>query len=104
TFSGRSTAITRGARLFRSSRMLCSSWATSMTFSFFATPIRAQKSRSASGVYPRRRHPRIVPSRDELLLDELQQLSLAHHGVVQVQARELVLTRLVAFDQVVDEP
>ena len=50
TFSGRSTAITRGARRFRSSRTQCSSSAMSMTFSFFATPMRAQKSRIASGV------------------------------------------------------
>ena len=50
TFSGRSTAITRGARLFRSSRRQCSSSAMSITLSSLATPIRSQKSRIASGV------------------------------------------------------
>ncbi len=52
--------MTRGARRFRSSRMLCSSCAMSITFSFFATPTRAQKSRIDSGVYPRRRRPLMV--------------------------------------------
>ena len=41
-----------------------------------------------------RRHPRIVPAGDVLLLHELQQLALAHHRVVQVQPRELDLLRL----------
>ena len=51
-----------------------------------------------------RRHPRIVPAGDVPLLHELQQLALAHHRVVQVEARELVLMRLVALDQVVHQP
>ena len=50
TFSGRSTAITRGATLFRFSRAQCSSSATSMMLSFFATPTRSQKSWIAAGV------------------------------------------------------
>ncbi len=45
------------------------------------------------------RHPRIVPAVDVLLLDQLQQLALAHHRVVQVETRELVLTR-TAFARV----
>ena len=39
------------------------------------------------------RHARIVPAGDVLLLDQLQQLALAHHRVIQVEARELVLAR-----------
>ena len=35
----------------------------SMTFSFFATPTRAQKSRIDSGVKPRRRRPEMVGMR-----------------------------------------
>src|SRR5438094_801628 len=60
TFSGRSTAITRGARLFRSSRTKCSSIASSITPLVFETPIELQKFRIASGVYPRRRMPTLV--------------------------------------------
>ena len=41
------------------------------------------------------RHSRIVPAVDVLLLDQLQQLALAHHRVIQVETRELVLTRAV---------
>ncbi len=51
-----------------------------------------------------RRHPRIVPPRHDTLLHELQQLSLAHHRVVQIQARELDLPRTIGVDQIVDEP
>ena len=45
-----------------------------------------------------RRHPRIVPAGDVPLLHQLQQLALAHHGVVQVEARELDLLRPVALE------
>jgi hypothetical protein len=40
-----------------------------------------------------RRHPRIVPSIDQLAFDQGEQLALAHHRVIQVQARELDLPR-----------
>ena len=40
-----------------------------------------------------RRHARVVPAGDEPLLDERQELPLAHHRVVQVQPRELDLLR-----------
>ena len=40
-----------------------------------------------------RRHPRIVPSRDELLLDQREQLALAHHRVIQIEPREFDLPR-----------
>ena len=43
-----------------------------------------------------RRHARIVPAGNVLLLHELQQLALAHHRVVQVQPRELDLLRPIA--------
>ena len=39
------------------------------------------------------RHPRVVPSRDELLFHQREQLALAHDGVVQVETRELDLAR-----------
>ncbi len=55
--------MTRGARRFRSSRTQCSSSAMSTMLSFLATPIRSQKSRIASGVYPRRRSPEMVGMR-----------------------------------------
>ncbi len=38
-----------------------------------------------------RRHARVVPARDVALGHEAEQLALAHHRVVQVEARELVL-------------
>ena len=50
TFSGRSTAITRGARLLRSSRRASSSQDMSMMPSNLETPMRSQKLRIASGV------------------------------------------------------
>ena len=50
TFKGRSTPITRLARLFRSSRRQCSKRATSMVLLNLATLIRSQKLRIASGV------------------------------------------------------
>ena len=51
-----------------------------------------------------RRHPRVVPARDEPFLHELQQLALAHHRVGEVQARELDLPRLARHRQVVHGP
>ena len=110
TLSGRSTASTRGARRFRSSRTQCSRSATSMMLSFLATPTRSQKSRIASGVNAApaqaddRRHARIVPARDVLLDDELQQLALAHHRVGQVEAGELDLLRARRHRQVGEQP
>jgi hypothetical protein len=41
------------------------------------------------------RHARIVPAVDVVLRHELQQLALAHHREVEVQARELDLARRV---------
>ena len=54
-----------------------------------------------------RRHPRIVPSRDVAELHQLQELALAHHGVIEIQPRELDLLRPGAVERVaelVDEP
>ena len=51
-----------------------------------------------------RRHARVVPAGDMLLLHQLQQLALAHHRVVQVEPRELDLLRPVAVEQVIDQP
>src|SRR5581483_4189598 len=39
------------------------------------------------------RHARVVPAVDEAALDELEQLALADHRVVEVEAGELVLMR-----------
>ncbi len=50
TFTGFSTAITRGARRLRSSRIACSRFAMSTTLLRFATPMRSQKFRIDSGV------------------------------------------------------
>ena len=50
TFRGRSTAITRGVRLFKSSRTKCSSIANSMEPLVFDTPMALTKFRMASGV------------------------------------------------------
>ena len=54
-----------------------------------------------------RRHPRVVPSRHVPLLHELQQLPFAHHGVVQVEPRELDLVRPIGpalSEQVLEQP
>ena len=50
------------------------------------------------------RHPRIVPARDVTLRHQLEQLSLAHHGVAQVEPRELVLPGLVLGPDLFDAP
>ena len=110
TRSGRSTAIARGARRFRSSRTASSSSATSTMFSRFATPIRARTRGSPRACSPRRRRPTIVgirgssQPRHEPLLHELQQLALAHHRVGEVEAGELDLARLARHRQVVHRP
>ena len=99
-------AITRGARLLRSSRTACSSSATSTRFSRLATPMRSQNVRIASGVIAAaphpddRRHARIVPARDVPFLDEREQLALAHHRVGEVEPGELDLPRLRRHRQV----
>ena len=38
-----------------------------------------------------RRHARIVPAADQALLDQFEQLALAHEGIGQVQAGEFIL-------------
>ena len=61
--------------------------------------------RVAAAAHPGdRRHPGIVPAGDEALLHQLEQFPLAHHGVVEVQPRELVLARTGLRKKVVDEP
>ncbi len=51
-----------------------------------------------------RRQARVVPAAHEGLVDQLQQLALAHHRVVQVQAGELDLLRVAGDGQVVQHP
>ena len=51
------------------------------------------------------RHARVVPSANNALLDELQHLALAHHGVGDVQSVELDLSRAIFWSgELVDEP
>ena len=59
TFSGSKTPITRGARLFKSSRRAFSNRITSMIESRFVTPKSSAKFLIDSGVYPRLRNPEI---------------------------------------------
>ena len=40
-----------------------------------------------------RGHPRIVPAIDQLLVNQLDQLSLAHHRISKIQSGEFVLMR-----------
>ena len=61
--NGRTTAITRGEVLLRSSRSACSSSETSTTLSRVETPTLSQRLRSAAGVNPRRRSPASVGMR-----------------------------------------
>ena len=49
------------------------------------------------------RHPRIVPSGHEALLDELQELALTHEGICQVEPCEFVLVARIDV-QGLDEP
>ena len=44
------------------------------------------------------RHAGIIPAVDELLIDQCQQITLRHQGVVQVQFVELCLTGTVVLD------
>ena len=53
----------RSARAFRSSRIACSSSATSVRLLYLVTPMVLQKLRMASGVMPRRRKPAMVGMR-----------------------------------------
>src|ERR1039458_3953868 len=55
--------MTRGARLFRSSRTKYSRRPSSIEPFVLESPMDAQKLRSASGVYPRRRMPERVGMR-----------------------------------------
>jgi hypothetical protein len=70
------------------------------TFTRLATPMRSQNARTASGVIAatphaaQRRHARVVPAGDVLLLDHAAQLALAHDRVAQVEPGELDLLRV----------
>ncbi|PRD39768.1 UNVERIFIED_CONTAM: hypothetical protein NCL1_01509 [Trichonephila clavipes] len=50
------------------------------------------------------RHARVVPALHQLLVDQLLELALGSHGVVQVQARELDLLRMRQRRQLVQQP
>ena len=51
-----------------------------------------------------RGHPRVIPAIHVLLVNQLLELALAGHGVVQVQAGKFVLTRMRRHRQIVQEP
>ena len=51
-----------------------------------------------------RRHPRIVPARDDALLHELAQLAFAHHRVVDAETGKLDLARLAGHGDIVHHP
>ena len=89
--------MTRGARRFRSSRMLCSSCATSMTF------WRRRCAREIADRFGRSRGAAAWmtacadrPSRRRAPAARVAQPALAHHGVVQIEPRELDLPRPIA--------
>ena len=63
SLTGSSTAMRRGARSFRSSRMQSSSTLMSIHESDFDTPMRSANRRKPSGVKPRRRAPTSVGMR-----------------------------------------
>ena len=45
------------------------------------------------------RHARVAPAVDQTFVDQGHQLALAHHRVIQIQARELDLPRLGGFER-----
>ena len=102
TLSGRSTAMTRGARRLRSSRTQCSRYSIWTMFSRLATPMRSTEvadglGRVAAAPHAREGgHARVVPAAHVPLLHEPQQLALAHDGVGDVEAGELALARMHA--------
>ena len=51
-----------------------------------------------------RRHPWVVPTRHVLLVDELLELALAHHRVVEIEPREFVLSRRRGHGQIAQIP
>ncbi len=89
--------MTRGARALRSSRM-----ASSSTFDLDAAVglVDADAGGEEADAFGRVAaaaqagdggHARVIPARHVFLLDQLEQLALAHHRVVEVEAGKLVL-------------
>ena len=109
TRSGRSTAITRAARLFRSSRTKCSSSDSCVVPLVFDTPMLATEvanrfRRIAAPPDARKRgHPRIVPAVHMSVLHQRQQLALAQQRVGEIQPVELELLRRKDAE-LLDEP
>ena len=110
TLIGSRTAKRRGAVRLRTSRIACSSCADLDD----AVRLRhADRRRELADPLGRvaapahagdGRHPRVVPALDVAVRDELAQDALRHHGVGQVEPRELVLVRARRHRQVLDEP
>ena len=90
----------RGACASRSSRRQPSSIEKSITEFCLLMPTRSTSRRrrrrrvAAAAHALQRRHARIVPAVDQAFADQRHQLALAHHRVVDVEARELDLARL----------
>ena len=110
TLSGSSTPKRRGALWLSSSRTVCSRYSTSTTLSRLGHADRvrevahALRREAAPAHAGERGHARVVPAAHVALVDQPHQLALAHHGVREVQARELVLVRLGRHRQVLEEP
>ncbi len=107
SFSGRSTAMRRSARLFRSSRTQCSRSASSTTLAALVTPMRsaevADRLRrvAAAAQAGERRHARIVPAaRPGRSPPAASSLRLLMTVWRQVQARELDLLRVEDAERV----
>ena len=108
--TGRSTAMTRWAVSFRSSRRQCSRKANSTVEAALLTPLRSEKLRmDAGGVAPAAQaaeggHAGVVPAGDPPSSTKLAQLALAHDGVVDAQPGELDLPGLGGDRAVGDHP
>ena len=59
---------------------------------------------AASADAGKRGHARVVPTAHQVFLHQLEQLALAHHGVAEVQPRELDLPRPGGHRAVLDHP
>ena len=93
--------MTRGAVRFKCSRTLFSSTWTSIVLLNLETPIVSQKSANRLGrkaTTPQaanRWHPWVIPAVHVVFVHELQQFSLAHDRVGQVQPREFDLLWMI---------
>ena len=110
TFSGRSTAIRRGAVLLRSSRIEASNIADvdEAVGAGDADPLDEVAERFRRHAAPanagKGRHARIVPAGDMAVADQLGEHALGEDRVGEIEPRELVLAWPRRHRQVLDEP